>query len=108
MERPKEYSPEEVAGMLRSETPPRLVDVRERAEWDIVHLESGELLTDELLDEILNEWPPETPIVCYCHHGIRSLNAALFLQQKGFQNVSSMRGGIDAWSLQIDPRLPRY
>ena len=77
-------------------------------EWDIVHLDGGRLLTDELLDEILNEWSPDTSIVCYCHHGIRSLNAAAFLQQKGFTDVSSMRGGIDAWSREVDPSLPRY
>lgn len=108
MERPKEYTVQEVAGLLRSAAPPRLVDVREQAEWDIVHLDGGRLLTDDLLDEIVQEWSTDTPIVCYCHHGIRSLNAAVFLQQKGFTNVSSMRGGIDAWSREVDPSLPRY
>lgn len=108
MERPKEYTVQEVAELLRAPEPPRLLDVREQAEWDIVHLEGGQLLTEALLDEIVNEWPPDTPIVCYCHHGIRSLNAAAYLQQQGFRNVSSMRGGIDAWSQAIDPSLPRY
>jgi rhodanese-related sulfurtransferase len=108
MQRPREYTVQEVAALLKSEQPPRLLDIRERAEWDIVHLQDGQLLTDNLLDEVLGEWSPDTPIVCYCHHGIRSLHAAAFLQQKGFRNVSSMSGGIDAWALQIDSRLPRY
>ncbi|HKI98457.1 MAG TPA: rhodanese-like domain-containing protein [bacterium] len=108
MQRPKEYTVQEVAAQLRSPIPPRLLDVREQAEWDIVHLEGGQLVTESLLDEILSDWPPDTPIVCYCHHGMRSLNAAAYLQQQGFQNVSSMRGGIDAWAQEIDPGLPRY
>ncbi|HEX9844098.1 MAG TPA: rhodanese-like domain-containing protein [bacterium] len=108
MQRPKEHTVQEVAELLRSASPPRLLDVRELAEWEIVHLEGGQLLDEALLEEILTEWPPETPIVCYCHHGIRSLNAAVFLQQKGFTHAGSMRGGIDAWALEIDPALPRY
>jgi rhodanese-related sulfurtransferase len=108
MQRPKEYTVTEVAEQLASDSPPRVLDVRERAEWDLVHLEGSQLLSEELLEEMLAEWPPDTPIVCLCHHGIRSLNAALFLQQKGFSNVGSMRGGIDAWAREIDPRLPRY
>jgi rhodanese-related sulfurtransferase len=108
MQRPNEFTVQEVAELLQSAAPPRLVDVREQAEWDIVHLPAGQLLTDQLLDEILSDWPQDTSIVCYCHHGIRSVNAALFLAQKGFRNVSSMRGGIDAWAQEVDPSLPRY
>lgn len=108
MERPQERSVHEVAELLRSANPPYLLDVREQAEWDLVHLPDGILLTDALLEEILTGWSPETFIVCYCHHGVRSLNAAAFLAQRGFENVSSMRGGIDAWALEIDPTLPRY
>jgi len=52
--------------------------------------------------------PEGTPIVVYCHHGIRSLSAAVFLEQSGFSNVASLRGGIDAWSIEIDPRVPMY
>jgi rhodanese-related sulfurtransferase len=108
MQRPREYTVQEVAAQLASPTPPRLLDVREPSEWELVHLAAGQLISDDLLEQILTEWPKETAIVCYCHHGIRSLNAAVFLQQKGFQNVGSMRGGIDAWSIEIDTSLPRY
>lgn len=108
MQRPKEYSVHEVAELIKSDRPPRLLDVRERAEWQIVHLQGSLLLSEELLEEVLDKWPPDTPIVCLCHHGVRSLNAALFLQQKGFSDVASMRGGIDAWAREIDPHLPRY
>lgn len=108
MQRPQERSVQEVDELLHSPNPPRLLDVREQAEWDLVHLEGGELLTDALLEEILSDWAPDTPIICYCHHGVRSLNAAAFLLQRGFSNVSSMRGGIDAWAQEIDSTLPRY
>jgi len=108
MQRPKEYTVHEVQAQMQSAVPPRLVDVRDLSEWNHVRLDGGQLLTEELLDEMVNQWPPETPIVCYCHHGIRSLNAAVYLAQRGFHNVSSMRGGIDAWAREIDANLPRY
>jgi rhodanese-related sulfurtransferase len=49
-----------------------------------------------------------SPIVVYCHHGVRSLSGAAILQQAGFEKVASMRGGIEAWSLLVDPSVPRY
>ncbi|MCH8076611.1 MAG: hypothetical protein IIC64_12405 [SAR324 cluster bacterium] len=105
---PSENTVQEVADRLGEATPPRLVDVREQSEYEIVHLEGGQLMTEELVGEILESWPPDTPIVCYCHHGVRSMQAAMFLASKGFTDVTSMAGGIDAWALQIDPSLPRY
>ena len=57
------------------------------------------------LDEI--EAPAGTLVVAYCHHGMRSLSAAVLLQQAGIPAVA-LRGGIDAWSLEVDPRVPRY
>lgn len=103
-----ECGPREVAEMLAGENAPRLLDVREQAEWDLVHLESGQLVTQQLIDEILAGWDKELPIVCYCHHGVRSMQAARFLRQQGFNNVRSMAGGIDAWAREVDPSLDRY
>ncbi len=94
--------------MLAGENAPRLLDVREQAEWDLVHLEGGQLLTEELVGEILSAWDRDAPIVCYCHHGVRSMQAALFLHQQGFSQVRSMSGGIDGWAREIDPTLDRY
>lgn len=108
MNSPRENTVQEVAARLKEASPPRLVDVRERFEYEIVHLEGGQLLTEALVGEILENWPPGTPIVCYCHHGVRSVQAALFLAGKGFTDVTSMAGGIEAWAVQIDPSLPRY
>jgi adenylyltransferase/sulfurtransferase len=108
MPQPLEYTVQEVASLLKSPAPPRLLDVRETAEWDIAHLEGAQLITQALMDEILAAWAREAPIVCYCHHGVRSMSAAVFLRQQGFVNVRSMRGGIDAWAREVDPHLNRY
>ena len=102
-----EYTVQEVNELLNSDQPPVLLDAREQQEWDYVHLEGARLLTQEVVDEMAS-WPPETHIVCYCHHGVRSLNAVRYLQQQGFTNIRSMKGGINDWSQQIDPNLPQY
>jgi adenylyltransferase/sulfurtransferase len=52
--------------------------------------------------------PENGIVVAYCHHGIRSLSAANFLEQQGVTPVFSLAGGIDAWSLQVDSKVPRY
>jgi rhodanese-related sulfurtransferase len=85
----------------------RLVDVRTREEWDAVHIENSTFLSQELMHE-LGGWPREQLIIFLCHHGVRSLNAAAYFAGHGLENVKSMKGGIDAWSLEIDPSLPRY
>jgi rhodanese-related sulfurtransferase len=58
--------------------------------------------------ERLAEIPRDKPIIVYCHHGVRSLHVALYLKEQGLDDVRSMAGGIDRWSLQIDPAVPRY
>ena len=52
--------------------------------------------------------PTGALLVVYCHHGIRSMSAAQFLERAGFTNVVSLAGGIDAWSVEVDPKVPRY
>jgi len=101
------HSPADVAAALRSSTPPRLLDVRGPDEWAIAHL-PGAMLVDETLAQQVMQWPKETPIVLYCHSGQRSLDAASYLAGHGFTNVRSMTGGIDVWSQQVDPSVPRY
>jgi rhodanese-related sulfurtransferase len=85
----------------------RLVDVRTREEWDAVHLEGATLLTQDLMHE-LGSWPQDQLIIFMCHHGVRSLDAAAYFAGHGLQNARSMRGGIDAWSCEVDPKVPRY
>ncbi len=64
--------------------------------------------TQDLTQEMMSSWPKDTPIVTYCHHGIRSLEAASYLIGHGFTNVLSLAGGIDAWVEEIDSSLRRY
>ena len=59
------------------------------------------------LDEHVGELDRERPVLVYCHAGVRSINAAVYLESMGFVAMS-MRGGIDAWSVRIDPTVPRY
>lgn len=99
---------QEVAELLKSPAPPRLLDTRELPEFEIVHLPNSTLVTPEVLDDMLKNGDRQEDIVCICHHGIRSLNAVRFLRQQGFVNCRSMQGGLEAWALQIDPKLPRY
>ena len=103
-----ECTPAEVRDMMTGENAPKLIDVREQGEWELVHLDDGLLLTQELIDEMLASWDKATQIVCYCHHGVRSAQAAMFLRENGFSDVRSMKGGIDAWAVEIEPDMARY
>lgn len=105
-----QISPTDLAKRLASQTPPVLLDVREQDEYAIVHLPSCTLIPlGELgfrMDEL--EEFKDREIVVYCHHGIRSLNAIGQLRHHGFQNLMNLAGGIDRWSQEVDPSLPRY
>jgi adenylyltransferase/sulfurtransferase len=96
--------------MLSSGQPIYLVDVRQPWEHDLVHLPGDVLLPlDQLIDHADELSPPaDALVVAYCHHGIRSLNAAALLERLGHTRVASLAGGIDRWSIEIDPTLPRY
>jgi rhodanese-related sulfurtransferase len=56
----------------------------------------------------LDTLDPAQPVVCICHHGARSAQVVAFLERQGFESVYNLAGGIDAWSLQVDPEVPRY
>ena len=92
--------------------PPLLLDVREPWEVEAVSLRpSGAPWVHIPMHEIparLQELDPSQPVVCYCHHGVRSLQVVAFLLSRGFDSVYNLAGGIDAWSCQVDPSLPRY
>jgi rhodanese-related sulfurtransferase len=99
----------ELQRRLEAGEPTYLVDVRQPWEHEVAALADQLMVPlDELadrLDEV--QPPPGALVVAYCHHGIRSLNAAYVLRNAGIEAVS-LSGGIDLWSLQIDPSLPRY
>jgi rhodanese-related sulfurtransferase len=103
-------TPTELAEKLRSPNPPRLLDVRQPEEHAFVALPNSTLIPlGELLsraDEI-DEWR-DNEVVIYCHHGIRSAQAVAQLRAMGFADVHNLAGGIDRWTSEIDPTLPRY
>jgi rhodanese-related sulfurtransferase len=95
---------------LATPQPPRLIDVREADEYEIARIPGAELLP-------LSQWPalaaekltdPNEALLIQCHHGGRSARAAEFLLRNGFTDVTNIAGGIDAWSVEIDPSIPRY
>jgi rhodanese-related sulfurtransferase len=101
---------QELADLLRRGQPVQLLDVRQPWEHDLASLPDSQLIPLGELPTRSEEITPTpgVPLIVYCHHGIRSLNAAYFLSQQGFVQVFSLDGGIDAWSLLIDPGVPRY
>jgi monothiol glutaredoxin len=98
---------EDYAAMRESGKPHLLLDVRTPAEREIARIEGSELLDDEMMERLM-ELDRTTPIVCQCHHGVRSLNAAHQLVAIGFREVYNLAGGIAAWSERVDPSVPTY
>jgi len=105
-----EISVAEAQQRLATPIPPRLIDVREENEFAFAHIAGAESLP-------LSQWPaiaaekltdPAQPILVLCHHGMRSARAGEFLLHSGFTDVANIVGGIDAWSQEIDPAVPRY
>ncbi|MEQ1759311.1 MAG: rhodanese-like domain-containing protein [Vicinamibacterales bacterium] len=84
-----------------------LIDVRTEEEVAIARIEGARLLDRALHDELL-ALPPDTPLVFQCHHGIRSQRAAEYFQSQGFTNLYNLSGGIEAWSMLVNPAVPRY
>ncbi|MGZ6125476.1 MAG: rhodanese-like domain-containing protein [Myxococcales bacterium] len=105
-----EIAPQQLAERLRSGERVWLLDVRNEWEHQLARLPGEALIPLHELPARLDEVrPPEgAEIVCYCHHGVRSLSAAAILRQAGFANAVSLAGGIDLWSRVIDPSVPRY
>jgi rhodanese-related sulfurtransferase len=103
---PYEISAPELAGRLRSGAPLLLVDVREDWEREIGAIAGDVHIPMREVPGRIGEFKGE--VVIYCHAGVRSLLVAGFLEQNGVPSVGSLAGGIDAWSCEIDPAVPRY
>jgi rhodanese-related sulfurtransferase len=106
----REISVDDLSLRLERGERPLLVDVRQPWEHELARL-PGSLLVplDELASRAAEVRPaPGQLVVCYCHHGVRSLRAAELLSGAGLAAVASLAGGIDAWADRIDPSVPRY
>jgi len=101
-------TPRELKERLDKDDKPFLLDVREPWEYALAKLDDSHLIPLGTLPQSLAKLDRNTEIVAYCHHGMRSADAAGFLLQQGFTSVKNLIGGIDAWSVQVDPTVPRY
>ena len=97
---------------VRAHGEPVVLDVREPSELQVASVKADgfKLLTIPMgvIPPRLAELNPEQPIACLCHHGGRSMQVAAFLQSRGFSHVANIAGGINAWSGELDPSIPRY
>lgn len=97
------------AATLLQENKARLIDVREP--WEFARAQvNGSLLMPmgDVPGRAHQELDPDERLLILCHHGQRSLNVAFWLRNQGFEQAQSLRGGIDAWSAEVDPSVPRY
>ncbi len=103
-----EITPAALAARLASAVPPSLVDVRESYEWAIARIPGAQLVPLNSLPQALPSLDRDAELVVYCHHGTRSAAAAEWLRGQGFTRVRNLVGGIDRWSVEVDPSLRRY
>jgi rhodanese-related sulfurtransferase len=106
----REITVQDLAERLAKGEKPYLLDVRQKWEHELARLPGSALVPlDELAARTAEiEAGKDQLVVCYCHHGVRSLHAALILGAAGFKDAVSLRGGIEAWSELVDPTIPRY
>jgi rhodanese-related sulfurtransferase len=109
---PCEVSPLQVKDLLDRGAPIRLLDVRETAEYEICRIEGSRLIPMRSIPDHLKDLEREldegSTVVVFCHHGVRSLSVVEWLRKQGMTNCTSMAGGIDLWSVQVDAAVPRY
>jgi rhodanese-related sulfurtransferase len=97
------------ARALLKENGAKLIDVREPWEFATARIEGSVLIPmGEVPARAHQELDPEERLLVVCHHGIRSMNVAVWLRNQGFEQAQSLRGGIDAWSCEVDPTVGRY
>jgi len=99
--------PREVHDMMQKGVKFLLLDCREPWEYQRARIEGATLIPMRLIPQKLDDIPKDQPVVVYCHAGVRSFDTASWLKQQGVDAVS-MSGGIDRWSMEIDPKVPRY
>lgn len=103
-----EISPADAATVLK-EGRARLIDVRELWEFETARIEDSlHMPMGDVPSRAHQELDPEERLLVICHHGVRSMNVTVWLRNQGFENSQSLRGGIDAWSAEVDPAVPRY
>jgi len=111
----EQVRPKDLAAWLQSVSQygaPVVLDVREPGELRAASVKADgfALVTIPMgvIPPRLSELDPQQPVACLCHHGGRSMQVASFLKAQGFAHVANIAGGINAWSAEVDPTVPRY
>ncbi len=108
---PLELSPQQVQARIEGGERFCLIDVREPWEFQTAAIAGANLVTMGSVPSRIQELEAqadESPLLVICHHGVRSLNVVHWLRQQGLDNCTSLCGGIDQWSREIDATVPRY
>ncbi len=106
---PEQITPVQLAARLATAAPSlTVIDVREPHEWSIARLPHARLIPLSSLPNAVSTLDRGAEIVVYCHHGVRSAAAQDWLRDRGFARVANLAGGIDRWSLDVDPAVRRY
>ncbi|MFZ2854789.1 MAG: rhodanese-like domain-containing protein [Rhodocyclaceae bacterium] len=87
---------------------PLLLDVRESWEYELCHLPGSTPMPMSTVPARLQELDDEADVVVICHHGVRSLQVAMFLENDGFLSIYNLAGGVDAWARDVDPGMRQY
>ncbi|CUT17388.1 MULTISPECIES: rhodanese-like domain-containing protein [Candidatus Ichthyocystis] len=87
---------------------PILIDIRSAEEFELCSIPNSISVPDDSIYDFYHSLDPYLPMVVVCHGFDRSVSVALFLERKGFLNVSVLIGGIDAWAMRVDQTMPRY
>ena len=106
---PLEITALEVKQRLAAGEVLNLIDIREPEEYQVCRLDGTTQIPMRQISQQLERLEETTaPLVLFCHHGVRSLNVVVWLREQGLADCQSMAGGIDAWSREVDPSVPRY
>ena len=100
--------PKQLAEWREQDPSLRVIDVRSREEFEAVHLEGSVLLSQPIMREIMAEGTNARPLVIVDHQGKQALDAAAYFMGHGLQTVRCLRGGLDAWARDVDPKMRRY
>jgi rhodanese-related sulfurtransferase len=103
-----EITPAEIKQRLDRGEKLLLVDVREPWEAEICRIAGATLIPMSTIPANLQALDTDDDVICYCHHGMRSLDVAVWLRSQGVERAKSLAGGIERWSQEIDPQVPRY
>lgn len=107
MEIPFEITVQELKEWRDEKKPHRLIDCRDSGEYKFANI-GGELMPMNVIPARIQDLDPEEEIVVMCRSGARSAMVTEFLRKNGFDKARNLKGGILAWSDQIDPTIPKY